>query len=204
MRQLRVSIKESQPKPSRRLSHWDSANSTQVLIYGSLTFKYRTLPFPFPIKNIHFLSFLSYIFKTLLWASALFHNFITQWLISDFFLPPILFVEKMFWENRLQQNCLLKMSILSETIICPLTKTRFASSVMKNRIFLFWAKMTWYIKLEACVRFFYQIFISPQMIVLQKLWKMFFISSKKLFLFSRYSHFCISIFLSLSSCQSLL
>ena len=37
---------------------------------------------------------------------------------------------------------------------------------------------------------FYQIFIFDQMIGLQKLWKMFFISSKKLFLFSRYSNFC--------------
>ena len=41
---------------------------------------------------------------------------------------------------------------------------------------------------------FYQIFISHQMIALQKLRKMFFISSKKLFSFSRYSNFCISIF----------
>ena len=41
---------------------------------------------------------------------------------------------------------------------------------------------------------FYQIFISHQMRALQKLWKMFFISSKKLFSFSRYSNFCISIF----------
>ena len=32
-----------------------------------------------------------------------------------------------------------------------------------------------------------------QMIALQKLWKMLFISSKKLFLFSRYSNFCISV-----------
>ena len=38
-----------------------------------------------------------------------------------------------------------------------------------------------------------QIFISDQVIVLQKL-KMFFISSKKLFSFSRYSNFCISVF----------
>ena len=38
---------------------------------------------------------------------------------------------------------------------------------------------------------FYQIFIFfNQMIALQKLWKVFFISSKKLFLFSRYSIFC--------------
>ena len=41
---------------------------------------------------------------------------------------------------------------------------------------------------------FYQVFIFHQMIALQKLWKMFFISSKKLFLFSRYSDFCISVF----------
>ena len=38
---------------------------------------------------------------------------------------------------------------------------------------------------------FYKIFIFHQMIALQKLWKMFFISSKKLFSFSRYSNFCI-------------
>ena len=37
----------------------------------------------------------------------------------------------------------------------------------------------------------YQIFVFYQIIALQKLWKMFFISSKKLFSFSRYSHFCI-------------
>ena len=41
---------------------------------------------------------------------------------------------------------------------------------------------------------FYQIFIVHQMIALQKLWKMFFISSKKLFSFSGY--FCISVFFS--------
>ena len=37
-----------------------------------------------------------------------------------------------------------------------------------------------------------------QMIALQKIWKMFFISSKKLFLFSRYSMFCIFVFPSFS------
>ena len=41
---------------------------------------------------------------------------------------------------------------------------------------------------------FYQIFISHQMIAFQELWKMFFISSKKPFSFSRYLNFCISIF----------
>ena len=46
---------------------------------------------------------------------------------------------------------------------------------------------------------FYQIFIFHQMIALQKLWKIFFISSKKLFSFSRYSNFCIFNFPSFSS-----
>ena len=37
---------------------------------------------------------------------------------------------------------------------------------------------------------FYPFFFSHQVIALQKLWKMFFISSEKLFPFSRYSNFC--------------
>ena len=41
---------------------------------------------------------------------------------------------------------------------------------------------------------FYQIFIFHQMIALQKLWKMFFISSKKLFSLLRYLNFCIFVF----------
>ena len=41
---------------------------------------------------------------------------------------------------------------------------------------------------------FYQIFIFHQIIALQKLWKKIFISSKKLFSFSRYSNYWIFIF----------
>ena len=41
---------------------------------------------------------------------------------------------------------------------------------------------------------FYQIFIFYQMIAFQKLWKICFISYKKLFSFSRYSNFCIFCF----------
>ena len=44
--------------------------------------------------------------------------------------------------------------------------------------------------------FFIKILILHQMIALQKLWKMFFISSKKLFSFARYSHFYVFPFLS--------
>ena len=46
-------------------------------------------------------------------------------------------------------------------------------------------------------------FIFDQMIVLQKLWTIFFISSKKLFSFSRYLNFCIPsspLFLPVSHC----
>ena len=60
---------------------------------------------------------------------------------------------------------------------------------------------TRYLTLASAI--FYQIFIFLQTIALQKLWKTFFISSKK-FLFSRYSNFCISVFHSFSPCQPLL
>ena len=49
-------------------------------------------------------------------------------------------------------------------------------------------------KLKLVSSIFYQVFISHQMIALQKLWKMFFISSKKLFSFSRYSNFVFRSF----------
>ena len=52
---------------------------------------------------------------------------------------------------------------------------------------------SWSLKLTSAI--FYQIFIFHQTIALQKLYKMVFISSKKLFLFSRYLRFCISVFL---------
>ena len=57
--------------------------------------------------------------------------------------------------------------------------------------------------LKVVLAIFYQLFISHQRIALQKLLKMFFISSKKLFSFSRYAIFCISVFpffLSVSHC----
>ena len=48
-----------------------------------------------------------------------------------------------------------------------------------------------------------EVFIFNQMIALQKLWKMFFISFKKLFSFLRHSSFCIFVFPSFSQCQPL-
>ena len=54
------------------------------------------------------------------------------------------------------------------------------------------------------LKLFFKKFIFCQMIVFQKLWKIFFISSKNLFSFSRYSNFCIFAFPYFSPCQSLL
>ena len=51
---------------------------------------------------------------------------------------------------------------------------------------------------------FYHFLIFHQTIVLQKLWKRLFTSSKKLFSCSRYSSFCISVSPSFSPCQPLL
>ena len=44
--------------------------------------------------------------------------------------------------------------------------------------------------IKTCPILFIKFLFFHQIITLQKLWKMFFISSKKLFLFSRYSNFC--------------
>ena len=59
-------------------------------------------------------------------------------------------------------------------------------------------------QVKGCVRQFCKIFIFNQMIALQKLWKMFLISSKKLFSFSRCSSFCIFVFSLFIPCQSIL
>ena len=61
-----------------------------------------------------------------------------------------------------------------------------------------------FINLKLISTIFYQIVIFHQMLALQQLWKMFLISSKKLFSFSRYSNFCIFIFPSFFPCQPML
>ena len=59
-------------------------------------------------------------------------------------------------------------------------------------------------KLKACVRYFLSNFYFSRNDSASKIMKIFFISSKKLFLFSRYSNFCISVFPSFPPCQPLL
>ena len=60
------------------------------------------------------------------------------------------------------------------------------------------------LRLKACVHYFLSNFyFSPNDRALQKLWNMFFISSKKLFPFSRYSGFCVSVFPSFFSVSAI-
>ena len=68
----------------------------------------------------------------------------------------------------------------------------------------YWEEIFIHSMLKLMSAIFHHSFISNQMIALQKIWKMFFISYKKLFLFSRYSSFCISVFSSFSPCNPLL
>ena len=58
---------------------------------------------------------------------------------------------------------------------------------MNDRIIIFLTSLLIFLKLVFAI--FYHFLFFHQMIALEKLWKMFFISSKKLFSFSRYSDF---------------
>ena len=81
-------------------------------------------------------------------------------------------------------------------IVLFFVATDWFSPIIASKVFCIW-----FLKLVSAI--FCQIFIFRQMIALQKLWKMFFISFKKLFSFSRYSNFCIFVFLSFFPCQLL-
>ena len=88
-------------------------------------------------------------------------------------------------------------SALSSLCNQKLPNRSFCCLLLQLVTFVRWHKRkpnwTWaYLKLVSAI--FYQIFIFNQIIGLQKVWKVFFISSKKLFSFSRYSNFCISVF----------
>ena len=89
----------------------------------------------------------------------------------------------------LYQNCIDSVVLISLNVTWNI----------RNEVHLFLYKQSIfdpqpksYLKLVSAI--FYQFFIYHQIIALQKIWKIFFISSKKLFSFSRYSSFCIFVF----------
>ena len=77
-------------------------------------------------------------------------------------------------------------------------ETHFSSNFLQV---LFFSIMLLRISLKLLSAIFYKIFIFHQMTAFQKLWKVFFVSSRKLLSFLRYSNFCIYISTSFSPCQ---
>ena len=71
---------------------------------------------------------------------------------------------------------------------------RLLIKILPNMFRIFFSLLVYHLTifdpLKLVCTIFYQIFIFDQVIALQKLWKMFFISSKKLFFSSKYSIFC--------------
>ena len=112
-------------------------------------------------------------------------------LTSRFSYPPFtfLYVNLISLCNQFQNSYFLS---------CHRTKRDKTFMTFLARPFLNFPLFFLPLFLKVVCAVFYQIFIFNQMIALQKLWKMFFISSKKLFSFSRYSNFCISVFPSFS------
>ena len=91
-----------------------------------------------------------------------------------------------------------------------INETRERSKLLKKRLAVndikkldSWLSRLYLYPLKLVSAIFYQNFIFHQMIALQKLWKMFFISSKKLFSFLRYSSFLyirLPLFFPVSHC----
>ena len=96
-----------------------------------------------------------------------------------------------FWKKKLSNQSLSFLNSSNSTVkFLNLLQQKLVKSIAAapywadNRIFCFVSLL----KLVPTI--FYQILLFHQMITLQKLWKMFVISSKKLVLFLRYSNFC--------------
>ena len=103
-----------------------------------------------------------------------------------------------------------KQKLITEIIITNQSNICVEKVQKHSLIFLdFWEVifvrgfLPWNYTLKLVSAIFCQFSISHQIIALQKLRKMLFISPKKLFSFSRYSNFCISIFPSFPPCQPL-
>ena len=86
---------------------------------------------------------------------------------------------------------------MSEEIHWITSKGKTAKDEFLPALYMVYKKLGHFfphILLTNCLKFvstiFFKFLFFHQMIALQKLWKIFFLSSKKLFLFSRYSNFC--------------
>ena len=107
-------------------------------------------------------------------------------------------IKEAFWKTS--QNSQINTGSSHPEVFCEKMFLKILKMSQKKHLESLFAGVS-FLKLVSAI--FYQNFIFHQMIALHKLWKMFFILSKKLFSFSRYSNFCISIFPSFSPCQLL-
>ena len=122
------------------------------------------------------------------------------WLAPLLLFNWILWPKYMFELRKVQMCCLMALKIDAKFKGKMTCLSQMTWGIWQ--ICIGWNK--WIANLKLVSAIFYQIFIPNQSIALQKLWRMLFISSQKLFSFSRYSIFCISIFPSFSPCQPLL
>ena len=99
-----------------------------------------------------------------------------------------------------QKKITIFCSINSKFLIFLCCLLQWLSNICRIQFNMPW-KFGFPLKLLSAI--IYQIFIFYEMIALEKLWKMLFMSSKKLFLFSKYSNFCVSILPSFSPCWPL-
>ena len=111
------------------------------------------------------------------------------------------------WHSMLQnaKYCLLEPTISKNIVQVKIKKIHQS---FNKTCRLYKLNLTWNVKLRhfwSLPPLFSSNFLFfHQIIALQKLWKMLFISSKKLFSFSRYLFFCISVLPSFSTSQPLL
>ena len=103
-----------------------------------------------------------------------------------------------YWYQKLRVDRKVLGWVWSEMVVAHWSQGEWMNEWMNWADFLHADANSGKLKLASTI--FYKIFISHQMIALQKLWEMFFISSKMLFSFRRYSNFCISVFPSFSHC----
>ena len=137
--------------------------------------------------------------------------------LSRQFFKPVFFFKKRFRAHKNTHKQTINKTKLSSTKqlrqqffartkstktqnkrLSPSLKFVRAKSFSKKKIVLIITMLLsiwWVVKsLKLVSAIFYQNLIFHQMIALPKLWKMFFILSKKLFSFLRYSNFCIFVF----------
>ena len=94
------------------------------------------------------------------------------------------------WNHQYENSGILVVYRRWWLFSCKISEIRFQHRTIVSELTCFFAVNS-NIYVSSLCQVFYRIFISHQMITLQKLWKRLFVSSKKLISFSRYSHFCI-------------